>query len=275
MKEFHIISSGVSLITNAQKAGLIPKDIRIDNEEYWKSLLSNPDQIKELVNFLKKNPREVSAELNTFLRAVEGKNPSQIEIYLFGTKTASNELCRRVIESYLKEVGYKIYTPYEVSGYFHEAYKYDEKYATDEFQRGICELLDRLLYLAKNKKKEGYEVYFNPTGGLKAHVIATAIAGFLIGAPVYYMHEEFRDIIFLPRILYLPKGKEIEVIKSLWKSKIISGPEVEKFYRDYPEEMERLELYNLIEVECDENTLKPYRLKLTNKGKFLVENLLK
>ncbi len=108
--------------------------------------------LPRLYNFLKSDPKRNSAD--------------------------SNELCRRVIEKFLKEQGCKIYTPYEVSGYFLEA-KFDERYAIDEFKKGISELLDRLIYLARRKAQEEYKVYFNSTGGLKAHVIVTALARFL------------------------------------------------------------------------------------------------
>ena len=271
MKEFHIISSGVSLLTNAQKAGILPRDKEIKDEDFWKTLLDNPKEIEKLKDFIKENPYKHSAELNTFLRAVKEKDPSQVEVYLFGTKTASNELCRRAITEYLKELGYTAYLTIEISGYFWEAKRFDERRAVNEFEKGVTDLLDDLIRIAKKKIKEGYIVYFNPTGGLKAHVIATALAGFLVGVQVYYMHEEFNELVFLPRLLYLPKGKEMEILNRLYNNTIISGQEAEKLFQDFPEEIERLETYSLIYVEYDEITSKPYRVKITNKGKLIVE----
>lgn len=271
MKEFHIISSGVSVLTNAQKAGILPQDRKISDEDYWKSLIDNPREINNLAKFLQDNPYENSAELNTFLRVVKEKDPSQVEVYLFGTKTYSNELCRRVLENYLKTKGFKIYTPFEVSGYFWES-KYDESYAVDEFKKGISELLDRLIYLANKKMEEGYKVFFNPTGGLKAHVITTALAGFLTDSAVYYMNEEFNEVVFLPALFYLPKGREIEILKELSSKGIISGKEAEKKVNNFTKEIQRLCLYTLIELEEDESN-KPYRLKITNKGRLVLDKL--
>lgn len=271
-KEFHIISSGVSIITNAQKNGLIPKDKKIADEDFWKQLLDNPKEINQLKEFVKSDPRSYSAELNTFLRVTEGKDPRYIEIYLFGTKTSSNELCRRVLESYLKDNGFKLYTPIEVSGYFWESKYYDDKHALDEFKKGISELLDRLIYLARKKMEEGYKVYFNPTGGLKAHVIATALAAFLVNAEVYYMNEEFNQLVILPSIFYLPKGKELEILRKLVLSVVVSGKEAEDLYKDASDEIERLCTYGLIAKEIDEFN-RIYRIKLTSKGKFIIEKL--
>lgn len=271
MKEFHIISSGVSILTNAKRAGKLPEDKRIADEDYWEMLIRDPSEINKIKEFVKLDPYKNSAELNTFLRVVKDKNPEEIEVYLFGTKTSSNELCRRVIEAYLKELGFKLYTPVEVSGYFWEA-KFDEKYAIDEFKKGISELLDRLIYLAKRKKEEGYKVYFNPTGGLKAHVITTALGAFLADAEVYYMNEEFNTVVFMPPLFYIPKGKEVEILRRLSIIKYLSGKDAEKLYLDTPNEIERLLTYGLITVEKDEsNTI--YRIKVTERGKFLNERL--
>lgn len=270
MREFHIISSGLSILSNAKNAGILPKEVKVADEDYWKMLLQNPLEIIKLKEFVKLDPYKNSAELNTFLRVVKNKNPNEIEVYLFGTKTNSNELCRRVIEAYLKELGFRLYTPIEVSGYFWKA-RFDEKYAIDEFRKGISELLDRLIYLAKKKKEEGYKVYFNPTGGLKAHVIATALAAFLVDADVYYMNEEFNEVVFIPPLFYIPKGKEVDILQKLYKNSYLSGKNAEDLYSAVPDEIERLKIYGFVTVE--EEFSKVYRIKITSKGKFLKERL--
>ncbi|MEO0224186.1 MAG: putative CRISPR-associated protein [candidate division WOR-3 bacterium] len=270
MKEFHIISTGVSLITNAQRKNIIPSDIRIADENKWKELLENPQTIEKLKGFIKENPKLSCAELNTFLRVIENKNYNDIEVYLFGTSTNSNELSRRAIESYLKEIGVKLYNPYEVSGYFFEA-QFDEKYARDEFKKGIVELLDRLISIASKKMNEGYNVYFNPTGGLKAHVITCALAGFLLNCDIYYMNEEFNEVVFLPKLFYLPKGRELEVLKELSKETIISGEHAKILFDKYNDELTRLEIYGLVDIERDTEV---YRLKITSKGSFILRNLV-
>jgi len=245
MKELHIISTGISLLTNAQKAGLLPER-KISEEEYWQSLLKSSYEIQKLVEFLRYEPLKNSAEMNTFLRVVHGKPAGSIEIYLFGTKTASNELCRVAIEQFLKESGYTIYNPYEISGYFWEAKYYESSYAIDKFKLGISELFDRLIYLARKKQKEGYRVFFNPTGGLKAHVITAALAGILTECEVYYMNEEFHEVVFLPKLFYIPKGRELELLRKLSQKKVFTGLECEEIERNYYEELDRLEIYGLV-----------------------------
>lgn len=248
MKEFHIISSGVSILTNAQRVGILPQDKRVADEDYWGMLLQNPTEINKLKEFVKLDPYKNSAELNTFLRVVKDKNPEEIEVYLFGAKTSSNELCRRVIESYLKELSFRLYTPIEVSGYFWKAKYYNEKIALDEFKKGISELLDRLIYLARKKIEEGYEVY--------------------------YMNEEFDQVVFLPPLFYLPKGNELEILKKLSSTTFVSGKNAENLFNENTNEIERLSLYGLVSFDFDESDKnKIYRIIITNKGKFLIEKL--
>lgn len=263
MKEIHLISIGNSLISNFQKNGLIDSTKKISDEYFWAELLGNSNLINSILKILRESPFKYSAELNTFLRVVEGKSPENIEVYLFGTKTASNELCRRIIESYLKEIGYKIYVPYEVSGYFLEAC-YDKNFALDEFKKGISELIDRLIYIAESKKKAGYKVYFNPTGGLKAHVIATALAAFITECDIYYMNEEFSQVVFFPKLFYLPKGRELELLK-----KIVEGQKDINF-DEYDDEISRLNSYGFITI-CELDGLR--RIFVTEKGRFITREL--
>jgi len=273
-KEFHIVTVGTSIITNAQKAKIagLKGNEKMGDEDFWKSKLEDRGFLREIILWVKDNPKGASAELNTLLRKVEGKDYDKIGIYLVATKTSVGEICKVILETVLKDWGFKLFTGREISGYFAEASKYDEKYAEDEFKKGISSILDTLIYLAKKKKEEGYKVYFNPTGGLKAHVITCALGGFLTGCEVYYMHEEFKDVVSLPLLFYLPKGREMELLSLLSDKKPRSGEEFKKLLEKYEEEIERLEIYGLVEVEKDD-TNKPFRIKITNKGKLIVEEL--
>lgn len=265
MKEFHIINVGNSLLSNFKKANDSIKNIQFSEEEKWDAYLSDINFLNDIYNFILESPTRYSAEVNSFKRIVDGKDPKDISVYLFGTKTASNEICRVTIERYLKENRYNLYTPSQISGYFWEEKSYDSNYAKEQFSKDINTILDRILYLAKKKKEEGYEVYINPTGGFKPHVVASALAGFLTDCKVYYIHEEFQDVILMPKLFYLPKGKEIELLGILRDKKPRSGSEYRNLLNEYNDEIERLEMYGLVETESDDSNTK-YRVKITNRG---------
>lgn len=249
MKEFHIISTGVSLLTNAQKEGIFPAQVKVSDEDFWRSQLNNPERIHSLYSFLRKDPQKYSAELNTFYRSTEGKNPSTVEVYLVGTKTASNELVRCILERNLLERGYQLYLPWEMPGYFTEIQYFDSRATAETFVSAFGELLDRLLYIGMKKKKEGCRVLFNPTGGFKAHVILCALAGFLTESEVYYMNEEFQSLIYFPHLFYIPKGREIELLRMLSSRPAGVLEEPEGVMQTYAHEIDRLRLYHLIDLE--------------------------
>jgi putative CRISPR-associated protein (TIGR02619 family) len=249
MREFHIVSTGVSLLTNAQKNGLFSHDVRTSDERFWETQLDDPRILTSLYLFLQKDPRKYSAELNTFYRSTEGKDPTTIEVYLVGTKTAANEIVRRTLERDLTKKGHRIFIPYEIPGYFSEIQYFNPSQTAETFVQAFGDLLDHLLYLGMKKKKEGYRVFFNPTGGFKAHVILCALAGFLTGNEVYYMNEDFQSLIYFPHLFYLPKGREIELLKILASNPNISTNETESLFRSYQEEIDRLCLYQLIDLE--------------------------
>ncbi len=265
MKEFHIINIGNSLLSNFKKINDRIKDIPFSDEERWSAYLDDMSFLNEIYSFLLKDPLRGSAEVNSFKKIVKDKDPEDISVYLLGTKTASNEICRVTIERYFKENGYSLYTPAQVSGYFWEEKNYDTNYAKEQFSKDINTILDRLLYLVKKKKEEGYEVYMNPTGGFKPHVVVSALAGFLTDCNVYYIHEEFQDIILMPKLFYLPKGNEIDLLNELSDKKLRSGGECNKLLEQYGNEVERLRIYQLVEIEEDESG-KYYGLRITEKG---------
>lgn len=269
MKTFHIVNVGVSLLTNFIKEGKVENRVVSDNE-FWRQKLDDRKFLQELYEFLKANPRKNSAELNSLLRIVDKEKNSENGVYLVGTKTPINEICVRTLERFLKEIQFTIYSPKEISAYFWEAEKFSEEYAKEEFLKDISSLIDRLIYVASKKKKDGYNVVFNPTGGLKAHVIACAIAGFLTNCPVYYIHEEFNDVVKLPPSFYLPKGKEFELLELLKDKKPKSGYDYQKLENNYSDEIERLELYGLFEREKDDAG-KYFRVRITNRGHLFLE----
>ncbi|MEN2998478.1 MAG: putative CRISPR-associated protein [Brevinematia bacterium] len=270
-KEFHVISTGVSIITNLKSKKKLYTDIGISEEDRWKEIMENPEEIRKVVQIVSADPMVMSAELNTFLRVVKDKDPSNISVFLFGTKTMSNELCRTAIQEYLKTKGYVLYSPQEVSGYFYEA-KYYPEVAVSDFQKDLFTLVDILIYIAVKKKEEGFKVFFNPTGGLKMHVVATTIAGFITSSEVYYMNEEFNDVVFIPNLFYLPKGKELLLLKMLLQKEettleeLIPSEASSCEVQEYKDGIQRLALYGLVRI-------KDNKIILTERGSIILDKI--
>jgi len=265
MKQFHVINVGVSILSNFQRSNFSPTEIRsakFSDNKIWNDFINNTTLMNTIYDFVEKSPREASAELNSFLRKIKNSN-DLVEVYFTGTKTPANEICVKTLERFMKQRDFKVYITKEFPGYFVQTIKSEDR--SKSFVKGISDMLDHLISLAEKKKREGYKVYFNPTGGFKAHVIASALSGFLTFSEVYYLNEEFDDIITFPMLFYLPKGDEISLLSLLQDQKPRSGKDYGDLMAKFHNEIERLEEFGLIEREQDESS-KFFRVKITHRG---------
>lgn len=266
MKQFHVINVGVSILSNFQGSNFAPTEIRsakFSDNKIWNNFIKNTTLMDTIYDFVEKSPMKTSAELNSFLREI-GNSNDFVEIYFTGTKTPANEICVKTLERFMKQHNFKVYITKEFPGYFVQTIENEDK--SKSFVKGISDMLDHLINLAEKKKREGYKVYFNPTGGFKAHVIASAISGFLTFSEVYYLNEEFDDVITFPMLFYLPKGDEIRLLSLLQDQKPRSGKEYEDLMAEFNYEIERLEEFGLIEREQDDESGKFFRVQITHRG---------
>ncbi|MCX7955057.1 MAG: putative CRISPR-associated protein [Bacteroidales bacterium] len=263
-KQFHVISTGISLITNAQRKGIF-QDIKVLEEQAWQEILDNPSEIEKLYNFLKENPCQNSAEINTLYNFIGDYNHELIEVYLFGTNTSVNELNRIVLKKFLATEGFILYEEPVFEAFM---ISNDE----ERFIKDIHALVSHLINIAKKKIDAGYQVYFNPTGGLKAHVIATSVVAFILNCPTYYMNEEFRKVVLLPNLIYLPNEKEIDLLTKLSDKKPIRGKLYETLKKDYCDEINNLINCGLLLDEKDENGIS-FGLQITESGIFILSQI--
>ncbi|GIX42791.1 MAG: hypothetical protein KatS3mg129_2524 [Leptospiraceae bacterium] len=200
LKEFHIISCGTSLLTNIKG-----KDFKVNNlNEEEKNIL-----IDEIYNELCCDPKKYSAELNAFLKVVENKSPQNIEYFLIGTMTDDCLIVIETLHKYLKHKNYNnnidFYEYYYAGELSFESNKnsINDNVLNDlqnSFKEKLKKLYDEVKKIVQNKKKQGYKIYFNCTGGLKAQVITLAKVGFDTESIIYYIPESFKRVVFFPNL---------------------------------------------------------------------------
>jgi len=213
--EFHVVSVGNSLIRHYVEQMEAPARPGMRDEAFWARLLENPAELSRVFDFLTDDPPRRSAEVRSlefYLRA-HGLSPSDLVLYLVGTRTASNEVVRTALTRYFQTQGYEIYTPQDVPGYFGSRPSANDESPVEAFRQGMVDLLRHLVDVVSRVRPQYQFVVFNPTGGFKAHVIVVALAAFITGCPVYYIHEEFQDLIEFPPLFYLPTVDELNFLK--------------------------------------------------------------
>lgn len=77
----------------------------------------------------------------------------------------------------------------------------DLSYAESRFKlRGLRALVATLAERIERELRQGVEVAINATGGFKAEIAYATLVGLLFDVPVYYIHEQFNELIEMPPV---------------------------------------------------------------------------
>ncbi len=212
VREFHIVTVGNSLLRHwldHENQNTIP----MHDHGYWSSVVDNPGVLENILSFLETDPSQFSAEV----RSLEGylkrfhRHPSDLCLYLIGSQTPSNDVVRSVLLQHFKMHDYEIFDPQTVPGY--HPIKPSES-AENSFQKGLALLLDHCVKITRHVRSEYHRICINATGGYKAHVIVAGLTAFITGATLYYIHEEFQEIIVYPPLFYYPSQEELALFNA-------------------------------------------------------------
>jgi putative CRISPR-associated protein (TIGR02619 family) len=212
MKNFHVISTGTSILANFSREANKERKFKDVHDKYlmkdWATLNPNDQRQKDieayipegnevhetLYEFVRKDPKSASAELNSFLSFIKeyGQSKDSIEIALYCTDTANNRLCAQLVYEYLQEEGFRMVgEPIKIKGIS----------ALRDFESGLLEILDKVVRIIVDKSKQGYDIFISATAGFKPETTFFVIAASLcsLKSPiVYYIHESFKSIVTLP-----------------------------------------------------------------------------
>ncbi len=274
---FQVLTVGISLLRNfvlskvdedlikkfdmSSWLRLKPEDERQripESHAYAGSIVYN-----SLLKYVSEKPFEASAELNALhhFEKVKGIRKEEEEIILYSTDTGTGWLCSMILYEYLKANGYTLVSePVRVEKF---------GWGPDFIDDALGDLMDKLVKLLVKKKKEGYRVYVNATGGLKPESTFLVISALLSSADaIYYMYQFYNDIGILPIIPLSIRQDYIEYLKKLLDGMNLS------YIKDFnvvPDEiLKDLEERKLIEIRKDGNV---YVRKWARKLIELTDNL--
>jgi len=185
----HVVTTGASLASNyeAERRGR-----RIPEAEIERRLSEAPEAeraqyTKALIGYLQRKEEEgkiteASAEVNALSRYLHEASL----IYLVHTDTHLGRCCARALKAHLTGRGVQVAEPVEVQG-LHSA---------ESFQRGLANLVRQTAKILAHHRK----ARICATGGFKPETALVTVLGFIAQAPVYYIHEAFRDVVHLPAL---------------------------------------------------------------------------
>jgi len=153
----------------------------------WKPDQKRPE-LAWLVNKLKENPKEASAELRV-LELLEIQ-PGD-EVSLLHTATAEGELAAKALQAYLK-----------AKDVVCECVKIGALAGTAGAMRngGLRALAEEILERAETARKRGLEPVLNFNGGYKTQTATAMAVAAAEGVPCYYSHETFGELVEIPTL---------------------------------------------------------------------------
>lgn len=229
----HIVLIGASVIANAQRSGLIGYSIPELEVGLKRDASLRAELSGILLEFVKRNPRAASAELNTCIELiVKGYEAGRQQwCYLFSSDTEIGKLCGYVLASYLKEFSReKLDSKLSVK----EPVSVQFLGTPDRFNDGLANLFEMIVRTILYHKKLGDRVFVHATGGFKPETAIAILAANMptSGAPTFYVHEYFNQIVRIPAmpIAFRRWKRFSEVMNHLTRFEMVSREGLERTY---------------------------------------------
>jgi len=228
VEKVHIITVGASLALNYEREEC---GKRVSATEIEDRLRKSPETkrvqySKNLEKYIRKKEEENKlSESSAELNALKGYLKEISLAYLIHTDTNLGRCCARAIKGYLTEKGIQVAEPIEIRGL----------HGPETFQKGLANLVKKIAEILRNHRGE---TRICATGGFKPEVALASVVGFIAQAPIYYIHESFREEVHLPAIplnwrLDMKKyGGAIDILLTSGDEGIQKESFIEKFGRE-------------------------------------------
>jgi len=195
----HVILVGASIVANALRDGLIELSLPRLEEELSKNDVLRAEFSRILLEYVERDCRRASAELNTCIDLIMRGHAGgrQQWCYLLSSDTNIGRLCNDVLAAYLRRLSSE---------------RLDGRLAVldpiiipslgdpNRFNDGLANLFERIVEIISYHKGQGDSVFVHATGGFKPEAAIAVLAANMpaTGAPVFYMHEHFNQLIRIP-----------------------------------------------------------------------------
>ena len=213
-----ITTVGISLITN-----------------YYKRYNKKPKNEKELLTFITEEKFGSSAEIESIYKLEKKyKNLKNKRLYLLFSDTKEGKISAYALRSYFLNIGYDVDTK-RIKGLKPDA-KYFKNSGLNNFINIIADIIE----------KHSKNAIINATGGFKAEISYATLIGILYKINVYYLFDDFKEIIDLP---FLPINYDFKILDQFYTTintllTMVDYNQAEKIYISFPPEIKKFLFYN-------------------------------
>ena len=189
MKELHIVTVGISVLTHFMRANnlKLPETLK---------------RVPAVAKFLAEAPQERCAEINSLNARLKllPKPPQGLAVALVYSQTAEGRMAAGLIERFLRHLGVAVTKLQLASIDLPGLAGADAAVAQQLAERGLSKLRGKVTeHVAKMRRQHaGLVIQFNATGGFKAETAVLYELGRALRIPVYYFHETYKVAITLP-----------------------------------------------------------------------------
>ncbi len=197
----HIVLVGASTIANAIRERVLGVELR-DVEEALRDGRLNPEETRaKLVEFISRDYRSASAELNTCMGLIlEGFTRGvQQWVYLLASDTEVGRVCSASLAEFLTE-----FSRENLNGMLSviDPIIVEHLGSQERFNDGLANLFSKIVEIIAGHKGKGDMVFLHATGGFKPEIAIAVLAANspMGGVPTFYLHEHFREVIRIPAL---------------------------------------------------------------------------
>jgi putative CRISPR-associated protein (TIGR02619 family) len=145
---------------------------------------------------------EASAETNTWSKLGLLEEPERHRLMLLHTPTPDGKFCAERLQKFAKARN-MVAEMDNIVGL--------DPGSRGGFEHGLTQLSRQIASQVQRSTQRGGDVAIAATGGFKAETAIANLVGVLLGVPVHYIHETFREIVTIPP---LPVGLDLAFLRT-------------------------------------------------------------
>lgn len=270
MANVHVVSCGTSVLSNLvsrcrDRFPALPATVR-NVDELVGALNASPTLAAEAERIADASPYEFFAELKAMRPFLED---GRVDVaYLVSTSTPAASLAIGWLCRYFEDRGIQIDMGAPFVGYEPGPDESEDERVT-AFAADLQVLRAKILAYVRRRQHAGDRVFIAAQGGFKPEAGIMMLVGAETNAPVYYVHEQMGRTVMLPTMRYAGPVWPLEAIAQ--DGRQVQGPAAGSLWLQYRPHFQAAEDAHAIEVRRNKTTGEVVAIKLTDYGKFLVE----
>lgn len=270
MANVHVVSCGTSVLSNfvnrfRHRLPSLPPDVK-SVDQLVALLNANRALAADAERVAHSDPYEFFAELKAMRPFLE---KGEVDVaYLVSTNTPAAAISVRWLRRYLEGRGIQVDTGASFVGYEAGPAETEDERVT-AFAADLQVLRAKTLAYVRRRRNAGDRVFIAAQGGFKPEAGIMMLVGAETQAVIYYVHELMNRTVVIPTMSY---GGSVEPLRAIAEhGRQMAGPTATSLWKQYTPHFLAAERAYAIDVWRDDATGEVVMIKLTDYGKFLVE----